>query len=91
MNSTNSIWWWKRQRVGRLKPYTGKYSFVRLKRHYRKRHDKAHTDKFSVQIKNRKGKWKTIDEFTSECDAVDLLVKVANNIDEYRHIVGDFD
>lgn len=83
--------WWCRQ-VGIYKPYAGKYSFVRLKRKHRnlKKFSSA-VDKYSVQVKNKKGKWKTIDTFTSENDAVKLLCKVANNIDKYRHIVGDFD
>lgn len=81
---------WYGKRVGKLKPYTGKYYFVRLKRIYRHK-DKDHAHKHSVQIKNKKGKWKTIDTFTKENDAVEFLCKVANNLDKYRHIVGDFD
>ncbi len=81
--------WWK-QGIGKLKPYTGKYSFVRLKRKSKNKYNKA-VGKYSVQVKNKKGKWKTIDTFTSVDDAVELLCKEANNIDLYRQIVGDFD
>ena len=92
MNRRKAQQYWDKRLIGKLKPYTGKYSYVRLKRHYRNITRRGRgSDKCSVQIKNRKGKWKTIDEFASENDAVVFLCKVANHIDEYRHIVGDFD
>ena len=89
---TKALQFWNKKGVGKSKPYTGKYSFVRLKRHYRSKIQRGQgVDKFSVQIKNRKGQWKTIGEFTSEDAAFKLLCRAANHIDKYRHIVGDFD